>query len=72
MVGGIPEYVADGRTGLFFEAGDSAGLARQVRRLIDEPDTRRTMAAEARVWALEQFSPEARLPELLELYRKGI
>jgi len=30
------------------------------------------MAAEARAWAFEQFSPEARLPELLDLYRKGV
>jgi glycosyltransferase involved in cell wall biosynthesis len=71
-IGGIPEYVLDGRTGLLFEPGDAAGLARQVRRLIDEPELRRTMASAARTWALERFSPEARLPELLDLYRNGV
>ncbi|MGH7222193.1 MAG: glycosyltransferase family 4 protein [Gemmataceae bacterium] len=71
-IGGIPEYVVEGRTGLFFEPGDSETLARQVRRLIDEPELRREMAAEARTWVLQQFSPEARLPEWLNLYRKGV
>ena len=56
-IGGIPEYVVEGRTGLFFEPGDSATLAGQVRRLIDEPQLRRGMAAEARTWVLEHFSP---------------
>jgi glycosyltransferase involved in cell wall biosynthesis len=71
-IGGIPEYVLDGRTGLLFEPGDADGLARQVRRLIDEPELRGSMSAAARSWALERFSPEARLPELLDLYRNGV
>jgi glycosyltransferase involved in cell wall biosynthesis len=71
-IGGIPEYVLDGKTGLLFEPGDAAALARQVRRLIDDPDERRTMSAAARAWAVERFSPQARLPELLDLYRTGV
>jgi glycosyltransferase involved in cell wall biosynthesis len=71
-IGGIPEYVREGGTGLLFEPGDSEGLAEQVRRLIDEPELRRTLATAARTWALERFSPEARLPELLDLYRNGV
>ena len=71
-IGGVPEYVLDGRTGLLFSPGDADGLAGQVRRLIDEPDLRGTMAAAARTWALQRFSPEARLPELLDLYRNGV
>jgi glycosyltransferase involved in cell wall biosynthesis len=71
-IGGIPEYVVEGCTGLFFEPGDSESLAAQVRRLIDEPELRRGMAVEARSWVLEQFSAEVRLPELLDFYRKGV
>jgi glycosyltransferase involved in cell wall biosynthesis len=71
-IGGIPEYVVEGCTGLFFEPGDSEMLAAQLRRLIKEPELRRGMAAEARAWALEQFSPEARLPDLLDLYRQRV
>jgi glycosyltransferase involved in cell wall biosynthesis len=71
-IGGIPEYVLDGKTGLLFEPGDAAALARLVRRLIDDPDERRAMSAAARAWAVERFSPQARLPELLDLYRNGV
>lgn len=71
-IGGIPEYVLDGRTGLLFERGNSADLAKQVRRLIDEPELRHSMAEAARAWALESFAPEARLPGILDLYRKAI
>jgi glycosyltransferase involved in cell wall biosynthesis len=71
-IGGIPEYVLDGRTGFLFEPGDAEGLAGQVRRLIDDPELRRTTSAAARTWALERFSPEARLPDLLDLYRHGV
>jgi glycosyltransferase involved in cell wall biosynthesis len=70
-VGGIPEYVAEGRTGFLIEPGDSAELARQILRLIDDADLCRVMAVNARAWALEHFSPEVRIPELLDLYRTG-
>jgi glycosyltransferase involved in cell wall biosynthesis len=70
-IGGIPEYVVEGRTGLLFEPGDAAALARQINRLVDDPELRRGMSVQARNWALEQFAPEVRLPELLDLYRTG-
>jgi glycosyltransferase involved in cell wall biosynthesis len=37
-VGGIPELVAHERNGLLFEPDDAAGIARQLQRLLDEPD----------------------------------
>ena len=36
-IGGIPETVRHEVNGLLFEPGDAADLARQIRRLIDEP-----------------------------------
>ena len=36
-MGGIPEYVADGRTGFLFPAGDHRHLAERVRDLLDDP-----------------------------------
>ncbi len=68
--GGIPEYVADGVTGLLFPPGDHAALAACVRRLHDDPPLRRTMGRAARARAVEHFSPESRLDSYLELYRK--
>src|SRR5207247_9451405 len=37
-IGGIPETVTDEVNGLLFEPGDVDDLARQLRRLIQEPD----------------------------------
>lgn len=70
-IGGIPEYVAEGRSGHLFEPGSHQELADLVRTLAADPERRRLMSAAAREVALERFSPEARLPELLELYRSG-
>lgn len=36
-IGGIPETVRHGVNGLLFDPGDAVDLARQIRRLIDEP-----------------------------------
>jgi GT2 family glycosyltransferase/glycosyltransferase involved in cell wall biosynthesis len=35
-IGGIPELVEDGRSGLLFEPGDTADLAAKLQRLIDD------------------------------------
>jgi glycosyltransferase involved in cell wall biosynthesis len=37
-LGSMPEAVSDGINGLLFRRGDDADLARQLRRLVDEPD----------------------------------
>lgn len=42
-VGGVPDVVEDGRTGLLVPPGDSAALADGLRRLVREPATRRSM-----------------------------
>lgn len=42
--GGNPEIVRDGETGLLFEKGDPAGLARAVARLAQDPPLRARLA----------------------------
>jgi glycosyltransferase involved in cell wall biosynthesis len=69
-IGGIPEYVADGRTGLLFPPGDADALAGQVRRLLD-PALRDALGRQARAVAVERFSVAARLHAYLDLYRVG-
>ena len=68
-VGGIPEYVEEGQTGLLFPPGDDVALADCLARLRDDPALRRRMAEAARASAIERFSVESRLPEFLDLYR---
>lgn len=67
--GGVPEVVADGRSGLLAARGDPAAFAAQVRRLLERAGLRRTMGAAARRLVLERHGREAaarRLAEALE------
>lgn len=68
-IGGIPEYVAEGQSGLLFTPNDARDLAAQLRVLCLDPQTCERMAHEARMHAVEQFSVESRLPEMLDRYR---
>lgn len=68
-IGGIPEYVADGKTGLLFAPGDHHELANCVRRLSADPELRHDFGRAARAHAVAQFSQNARLDEWLDLYR---
>lgn len=70
-IGGIPEYVEEGQTGFLFPPGDHARLAELIRRLLDEPDLHNRLRRQARDWTVERFSPQARLDDFLDLYRKG-
>jgi glycosyltransferase involved in cell wall biosynthesis len=68
-IGGIPEYVADGETGTLFPPGDATALADCLIRLIREPEQRARLGAEGRVMVERCFSPEARVTDVLDLYR---
>jgi len=69
-IGGIPEYVEDGRTGFLFLPGDHDELARYVRSLNDDSVMHRKMSLEARAWAVEKFSADSGVLEYLNLYRE--
>ncbi len=47
-VGGIRELLDDEKTGLIYEAGNVDDLARQIRRLLDDPALRDRLAASGR------------------------
>jgi phosphatidylinositol alpha-1,6-mannosyltransferase len=68
-IGGIPEYVADGTTGLFFSPGNPTELAHCLRRLMDDPELCQGLGEQARAAAVERFSVQRRLAEYLNLYR---
>ncbi len=82
-VGGIPDVVVDGETGLLvpYEAGDdeygtprdpeafARGLAEAITAVVDDPDRARRMGEAGRRRAVEQFSWDAIAEQTLELYR---
>ena len=67
-VGGIPEQVIDGRTGLLVSAGDAEAMAQAVVRLLEREGIRRLMAAEARQAACERFDIRQQVRAYLDWY----
>lgn len=68
-IGGIPELVADGGTGLLVEPGHAAGLAEAMVALAELPAARRAaMGAAGRDWVRREFSPDRYRERTLNLY----
>jgi glycosyltransferase involved in cell wall biosynthesis len=68
-VGGFPDIVVDGRTGLTVAPGDRDALSRSLARLVDDEALRRRLGAAARQRALEHFDAAANGQRLLDLVR---
>jgi glycosyltransferase involved in cell wall biosynthesis len=68
-IGGIPELVVDGETGVLFEPGDAGELRSHVSRLMGDPSLRARMGAAGRIRAEKQFSIEKHNANLMETYR---
>ncbi|WP_058554034.1 glycosyltransferase [Thiohalocapsa sp. ML1] len=71
-VGGNPELVDHGRSGLLVPAGDSAVLARAIERLVHNHAERRAMGADARLRAEQIFSLEAMLKRYADFYQHAV
>ena len=67
-IGGIPEVVHDGVTGLLAEPGDSAALARGIRAVLEDVDAAARRARAARHLVEDRFSHQAAITRLLALY----
>lgn len=69
-VGGIPEVVDDGVTGLLAPFGDCPAMAKAVEGLIHDPSRRAQMGARGKERARGRFSPEVIVPAYEALYRR--
>lgn len=67
-VGGIPEVVQDGVSGLLVAPGDRANLERRLKRLLLDRPLADNLGAAARESARLRFSPERVLPRLEAIY----
>ena len=67
-VGGIPEVIDDGVTGLLAPSGDAGAIARAVESLMTNPGRRAAMGQAARQSARLRFSAEAIVPLYEDLY----
>jgi len=71
-VGGLPEVVDDGRTGLLVPRDDVAGLVEAISRLLAEPGTADALGAAARERAILRFSWPRCVDEYETLYEETL
>ncbi len=70
-IGGLPELVREGETGLLFEPGDEAGLRSAVRKLLDDPAGAARMGEAARRLVEREFDPEEAYNRLMRAYGRA-
>jgi N-acetyl-alpha-D-glucosaminyl L-malate synthase BshA len=69
-VGGIPEVVEDGRSGVLVPFGDTAALARRVEALLADPALRAALGTASRVRAAALFSADRIVGQYVNHYRQ--
>jgi glycosyltransferase involved in cell wall biosynthesis len=67
-IGGIPEVVVDGVTGLLIEPRDPEALAGKISLLLEDAALRTRLGAAARTYAESQHGIDRMGERLLELY----
>jgi glycosyltransferase involved in cell wall biosynthesis len=67
-VGGIPEMVVDGETGLLVPGRNAAALAAAIETLVADPERRAAFGRAARARAQAAFSPEAHAARVQAIY----
>lgn len=68
-VGGIPEVIVDGKTGLLVPPGDSAALANALLKLLDEPATAQRLGTAAFHHIEAHFTPDVMARRYASLYQ---
>ncbi|HZP56176.1 MAG TPA: glycosyltransferase [Dehalococcoidia bacterium] len=68
-IGGIPELVIEGETGLLHAPGDAQELAARLRWAATHPGELRAMGERAQLVA-QRFTPDAYLRDLLDVYAR--
>jgi glycosyltransferase involved in cell wall biosynthesis len=71
-VGGLPEIVVDGETGLLVPPGDPGALAAAIRTLVTDPERVVAMGAAGRRRALEAFAQARCTQRTSELYEAAL
>ena len=67
-VGGIPEVIEHGRTGMLAPSKDAALLAEYLNTLVAKPEIRHQLAAEAKARAISQFSDNSMHSQYQKMY----
>ncbi len=71
-IGGIPELVKNGETGLTFEAGNAADLREKIQTLLNDRERIVEMGKNARKFVETEFNLEKHYGELMAIYKKAM
>src|SRR5262249_30255147 len=71
-VGGLPEVVLDGETGVLIELGDTRTMAESAVEILSDERKKREMGARGRAWAVDQFNTEKVIPQYEQLYQRVV
>ena len=71
-VGGVPEALRDGETGLLVPSRDPAAMAGALRRLLNNPAERQAMGGRGAVFVREHFDAGRLMARLVALYEETV
>ncbi|MFN2471255.1 MAG: glycosyltransferase family 4 protein [Gaiellaceae bacterium] len=71
-VGGVPELIVDGESGVLVEVADVDGLARAIGSLVDDPLRRENLARAAARRVGERFEVGALARQMVSLYEQAL
>ena len=71
-IGGIPEIVEDGVTGVLFEPGNSEDLAEKMKLLWENPELCRQMGTAGRKKAIREYGEDVYYRRLMDVYQRAI
>jgi glycosyltransferase involved in cell wall biosynthesis len=69
-VGGVPDLIQDGETGVFCDPHDAASIRTGVERILANPTAARQMAWRAKLVAQERFHPRTVAQQHVAIYRE--
>lgn len=71
-IGALAELIEHGTTGLLFEPGNAADLAKQLAWAEANPGAMSNMGKQARVRYEQQFSPDSNYRQLIQIYEDSL
>ena len=71
-IGGLPEIVENGVTGLLFEPGNAEELAEKIQYLWDRPTLCQEMGLRGREKVMREYSPERYYERLMAAFQRAM
>ncbi len=70
-IGGLPEIVEDGKTGLIFEPGNAEDFAKKINYLYERPELCKKMGVAGKEKVIKEYSPQIYYQRLMNVYNQA-